>query len=115
MRKLGRIVLRGAVALGIVLVVCAIAGLLVVRSGWFHERVRQRIIAEIERSSGGREDVGNFGFNAASLVATVSPLVLHGRETAGEPPLLEIKSVAVGLRIVSMMERKIDLSSLHVE
>ena len=114
MRKLGRIVLRLAVALGILLVVAAIAGFLVIRSGWFHERVRQRIIAEIEKATGGRVEVGNFAFNSTSLVATVSPLVLHGSEPAGEPPLLDIKSAAVGLRIVSMMERKIDLSSVHV-
>ena len=48
MRTFGRIVLRALVALVVLLLACSVAGLLVVRSGWFRERVRERIIAEIK-------------------------------------------------------------------
>jgi uncharacterized membrane protein YdcZ (DUF606 family) len=46
MRRLRRflhIPLRVAVALMVVIIASVIAGILVVRSGWFHERVRERI------------------------------------------------------------------------
>lgn len=115
MRKLGRIALRVAVAFAVLLVVCGIAGLLVVRSGWFHERVRERIIAEIEKATGGRVELGIFGFDWRNLTATVAPLVLHGQESLSEPPLFSAQSVKAGLKIVSMLERKVDLATLRVE
>ncbi len=72
--------------------IAALAGLVVVQSGWFHEYVRQRIIAEIEKATGGRVEVGRFSFRGPTLTATVAPLVLHGREPEGDPPLLRVES-----------------------
>jgi translocation and assembly module TamB len=92
-----------------------IAVVLVVCSGWFRERVRERIIAEIEHETGGRVELGSFSFNWTGLEATVTPLVLHGKESAGEPPLLRIPSVSLGLRIISAVERRVDLASLRIE
>ncbi len=103
------------VAAAILLLVCAAAGLLVVRSGWFRELVRQRIVTEVESATGGRVEVGNFSFKWETLTAKISPFVLHGTEPASEPPLLRVESVSVGLRVISMLERKFDLSSVTVE
>ncbi len=115
MRKFGRVMLRAGVALAIVAAACAIAGMLVVRSGWFRERVRERIIAEIDKSTGGRAEVGSFTFDWARLTASVSPVVIHGKERAGEQPLLSIRSATVGLRVISMIERKFDLAYLRLD
>ena len=90
-------------------------GLVVVQSGWFHEYVRQQIIAEIEHATGGRVELGRFSFRGPTLTARVSELVLHGKEAAGEPPLLRVESVTLGLRILSFAERKIDLASIEVD
>jgi translocation and assembly module TamB len=115
MRILGRVLLRIAVALAILIFTCAMAIILVVRSGWFQEKVRERIISEIVNATGGRVEIGGFAFDWTKLEATVSALVLHGKEPAGEAPLLSVRSISVGLRIISMMERRIDLSSLRIE
>ena len=40
------------------IVVAAVAGLLVLRSAWFRQQVRERVIAEIEEATGGRVEVG---------------------------------------------------------
>ena len=118
-RALGRILLRilvrGGAALAVLAVIAALAGLVVVQSGWFHEYVRQRIIAEIERTTGGRVELGRFSFRGPTMTARVSQLVLHGKEAAGEPPLLRVESVTLGLRILSFAERKIDLASVQVD
>jgi translocation and assembly module TamB len=106
---------QSLVAAAILLVLCAGAGILVVRSGWFREKVRQRMIAEVEAATGGRVEMGNFSFKWETLVARISPLVLHGTEPASETPLLRIETVSVGLRIISLLERKVDLASLRVE
>ena len=45
----------------------------------------------------------------------MAPLVLHGDEAAGDPPLLRADSVTLSLRIISFAERKIDLASLKVD
>ena len=103
------------VAAAILLMVIAGAGLLIVRSGWFRELVRQRIVSEIETATGGRVEVGNFSFKWETLVAKISPLVLHGTEPSSETPLLRVESVSVGLRVISMLERKFDLSSVSLD
>ncbi len=107
--------MRAAVALGLLLAVGAVTGVLVVRSGWFRERVRARIVREIENATGGRVEIGSFTFDWQGLVASVSPLVIHGTEPAGEEPLLRADSVSVGLRIISALERKVDLAFLRVD
>jgi len=114
-RTVWRILLGCLAALAVLAVIAALAGLVVVQSGWFHEYVRQRIIAEIERSTGGRVELGRFSFRGPTLTARVSELVLHGKEAAGEPPLLRVESVTLGLRILSFAERKVDLASIQVD
>ena len=99
----------------ILVVICAVAALLIVRSGWFRELVRERIVTEIEAATGGRVEVGNFSFKWETLTAKISPLVLHGTEPEAETPLLRVESVSVGLRVISMLERKVDLDSVNVD
>ncbi|MGH9614046.1 MAG: hypothetical protein ACRD4P_13295, partial [Bryobacteraceae bacterium] len=41
--------------------------------------------------------------------------VLHGKEAAGEQPLFRAKSITVGLKIVSILKRDIDIASLVLE
>jgi translocation and assembly module TamB len=114
-RLLGKILLRGFAAIAVLLVIGALAGLVVVQSGWFHEYIRKQIVAQLERATGGRVELGRFSFRGATLTAQISPLVLHGKEAEGEPPLLRVESVALSLRVLSFAERKVDLASLRVE
>lgn len=115
MTRARHLTLQFLAAAAILLVVCAVAALLVVRSGWFRELVRARIVTEIESATGGRVEVGNFSFKWETLTAKVSPLVLHGTEPASDAPLLQIESVSIGLRVISMLERKVDLASVTVD
>ena len=77
--------------------------------------MRERIVTEIEAATGGRVEVGNFSFKWETLTAKISPLVLHGTEPESETPLLRVESVSVGLRVISMLERKVDLDSVNVD
>ncbi len=114
-RVFGRILLRVTAALAVLLVIAALAGLVVVQSGWFHEYVRGRIITELEHSTGGRVEIGRFSFRGPTLTASIAPLVIHGNEAPGEPPLLRVASVTLALRILSFKKRTIDLASLRVD
>jgi translocation and assembly module TamB len=73
---------------------------------------RQHLVDEAERASGGRAEIGRFRFDWKTLTAEVRQFVLHGTEPAGEQPLVRADSIRVGLRIISLMERNIDIASL---
>jgi translocation and assembly module TamB len=97
------------------LLAAGISGILVLRSAWFHDSVRDRIISEVERSSGGRAEIGHFDFDWKNMTATVKPFVLHGKEKSGQPVLLRADSIQVGLKVVSAFRRDVDIASLIVE
>ncbi len=114
MTPLSRTVKRTAAAIAVVIPALVITAVLVFQSGWFQERVRERIVRELEYGSGARVELGNFSFDWRSLQATVAPLVLHGTESATEPPLVRVEEVSIGLRVISALERRVDLSSVRL-
>ena len=91
------------------------AGVLVVRSAWFKNKVRERIETVLERATGGRAEIGGFSYNWRNLTAEVSTFVLHGTEPASAPPLFQAAKIQIGLKVISALERKVDISSLIVE
>ena len=114
-RRALRTVVRVLAALLVVFGITITAAFVVVQSGWFHEYIRGRIIAEIERATGGRVELGRFSFRGATLTAQVAPLVLHGKEAPGEPPLLNVESVSLRIQVISILEHKIDLATLRLQ
>lgn len=115
MRPIARILLLGAGSLAGILLILVTAALLILPSEWFRDKVRSRIVTEAERVSGGRVEIGSFRFDWTNLVAEVAPFVLHGTEPSGEAPLFRAESVKVGLKIISIFKRDIDISSLHLD
>lgn len=114
MRLRKRALWIGAGSLVALILMLALAAVLVLQSGWFHEKVRARIVAEIEKATGGRTEIRSFRFDWKRLRAEVEGLTLHGTEPAGAPPLFRAQSIAVDLKIVSALERKVDIQSLEV-
>ena len=92
----------------------ALAGILVLQSGWFYNHVRERIVAEVERATGGRVELRAFRFDWTHLRAEAGGLVVHGTEPADRPPLLRASSVAVVLKLVSLWKRDVDVRYLEV-
>ena len=90
-------------------------GVLIVRSGWFRDKVRERIVSEVERHTGGHVEIGSFRFDWHNLTAEFSPFVLHGTEPRAARPLFRADSIRVGLKIVSMLRRDVDFRSVTVE
>ncbi len=109
-----KILLAGcATVLGLCLVAVA-AGVAVLRSDWFREQARARIVREVETATGGRAEIGSFHFDWTRMTAGVSGFTLHGTEPAADPPLFRASSIEVGLKIVSALRRDIDIQSLTV-
>jgi translocation and assembly module TamB len=103
--------LGGAVAL---LLLAAGGGLVVLRSAWFREQVRARIVSAVETATGGRVEIGRFDFEWNQLRAQVRGFTLHGTEPADRPPLIHAASVSVGLRLISIWKRDVDIRYLEV-
>ncbi|MGA2725564.1 MAG: translocation/assembly module TamB domain-containing protein [Bryobacteraceae bacterium] len=92
----------------------AVAAVLVLRSAWFYEQVRERVVNAMETATGGRVEAGSFQFDWKRLRAEIRMLAIHGTEPPGKPPLFRARTVAVGLKIISILERRVDIQYLEV-
>ncbi len=115
MKRRRKIALIAAGVAAALVLALAAAAVLVLRSGWFAQRVRARIVAEVERASGGRSRLASFSFDWKRMRAEVRGFVLHGTEEPGKPPLFRAARIAAGLKIVSLWRKKVDIESVEVE
>ena len=60
LKKIALLSLGGAIALGMAL---AITALILVQTQWFRDRIRERIVYELENATGGRVELGGFDFD----------------------------------------------------
>jgi translocation and assembly module TamB len=115
MRKRVKIIAFSLLGLLGVAIALLLAGVLLVQTAWFKDKVRERIVSVMERATGGRVEIGSFSYNWRNLTADVQPFVLHGTEPASAPPLFRADKIQIGFRIISALEEKVDIASLIVE
>src|ERR1035441_9754763 len=109
-----RTLFRVAGAMAALVLFRSFTAILVVRSAWFNGKVRQYIVGTVEKATGGRVEVATFRFDWKHMRAEVHEFVLHGKEPADKPPLFRAGSVVVGLKLVSILRRDVDIQSLTV-
>ncbi|MEO8593900.1 MAG: translocation/assembly module TamB domain-containing protein [Candidatus Solibacter sp.] len=97
------------------MLILLVAGITIVRTDWFRNMVREKIIAAVEDSTGGRVEIGAFVFDWTHLRAKVSNLVLHGLEPANVPPLFRADLLQVDLKLLSPFRGFVDIAYLLVE
>ncbi len=115
MSRKGRVILMSAAGVcGFVLLLAGI-GFYALKANWFKERVRQRIVSQIEEATGGRVEVGSFTYEWPSLSAELTNLVVHGLEPGSAPPLFRSDSVDVRFKVTSLLRRDLDIASISVE
>ena len=102
----GSLALVGLAAIG--------AAILVVRSDWFYEKVRERIVETVETATGGRAALGAFRFDAGQLRVDIRDFTLRGTEPATKPPLVHASSITIGLKIISLFRRDVDIQYVDV-
>jgi translocation and assembly module TamB len=107
--------LIAAGSLVVLLLLLVLAGLITLRTEWFHDFVRTKMIEAIEKATGGKSEVGSYTFDWKTMTARVDNFVLHGTEPADTPPLLRAQSVTAALKIISVLEKKIDLLAVDVK
>lgn len=106
---------RISAALIALILIVGVAGVFVLRSQWFLDYLRRQVIDAAQRATGATVEIGAFRLEWSTLRVSVDRFVLHGKEAAGEPPFVEVNSATLGLRIISVLQRKADLQSLRIE
>ncbi|MGH9659661.1 MAG: hypothetical protein ACRD96_14020, partial [Bryobacteraceae bacterium] len=102
-------------AVAAVLLALAVSTVLALRSDWLRQRVHERIVSEIERSTGGRASLGGFDFDWKLLRVELRDLVVRGKEPEQAAPLARVTRVQIDLRVISFFRRHVDVAAVLVE
>ncbi len=97
------------------LVIVVVGGYFVLKSAGFHRYVLAKIVQEGNEATGGKVEIGNFDFRLSALTADLYDLTIRGTEPADQKPLLRVDKLTVGLKILSVLHQKVNLSELLVE
>lgn len=109
-----RILRKVAVGAAILIAVCVVAAILVVRTTWFRNLVKQKVIAAAENATGGRVDIGSFSFDWSHLHAVFTGFVIHGNEPPGAAPYLSARRIEIGLGFLTN-GKPLDVSNLRID
>src|SRR5260370_233589 len=115
MSRRARILRNIAVGLAAVLIVCVIAAIAVVRTDWFRDFVKQKIITATEEGTGGKVEIQTFSFEWSHLRAIVTGFVIHGREPAGASPIVRASRIELDLHLFSGLKRTLDIAYLGID
>lgn len=97
------------------IIVIFIAGIIIVRTAWFRDMVRTKIISSVEEATGGRVEIGSFTFDWTHLRAQVRDFVIHGLEPADAAPLLRANLLQVDLKLLSPFRGFVDIAYLLID
>ena len=111
-RKIAAIV---AGSLAGITVIGFLAGVIIVRTDWFRDMVRAKIVAAVEDSTGGKVEIGAFTFDWTHLRAQIRNFVIHGLEPAGAAPLLRANLLQADLKLLSPFKGFVDIAYLLVD
>ncbi|HEY4054156.1 MAG TPA: translocation/assembly module TamB domain-containing protein [Terriglobales bacterium] len=91
------------------------AALWYVTTDSFQQMVRGRLIAALERATGGRVELGSFHAIPLRFQVEVRNLTIHGREAASERPLAHVDSMSAVINISSALGARIAFHSLTLD
>jgi translocation and assembly module TamB len=115
MTRRKRIALISAGTVILLLLIAVVAGTIMVQSGWLREKIRERVVAEAEKATGGKVEIGALRLDWKTLTAEIDNLIIHGTEPADAAPLLAVRRVTIGFKILSFLERKFNVALVEAE
>jgi translocation and assembly module TamB len=81
----------------------------------FQAYVRRRMVAEIERTTGGRAEVGSFHIVPFHFQVEVRDITVHGTEASGDLPLAHADHLIAQLKVNSLVRSDFGFHSLVLE
>jgi translocation and assembly module TamB len=114
-RRTGRILLGLFLWPLALFAILAVGVSVVATTSWFANRVRQEVIAQLEKSTGGRVELERFGWRFTHLEFEADNLTIHGLESPGEVPYAHLDRLYARLQILSFFRPKIALNYLEAD
>lgn len=96
-------------------VVAIVGGLWYLNSGSFNERVRERVVAELEKATGGQVELKGFRWKLSSLEFEFDEVTVRGLERPTEQPFVHLDKLYVQAKIISLFDRQIGLRRVVAE
>ena len=93
----------------------AIGLILYVNTDSFQSLVRRRLIAELERITGGRVEIGSIHTAPFRLQADVRDITVHGRESASDVPLAHADRIVARLKLSSLVRSEFGFDEVVLE
>ena len=81
----------------------------------FQDALRQRLVTLLEKTTGGRVEIGEFHTIPLRLRVDVRNLTIHGRENSDQVPYLRVDRLQAELKIISLLGKEVGLHSLALE
>ena len=81
----------------------------------FQSMVRHRLVAELERVSGGRVELASLHTVPFRLQVEMRGLTIHGRETANDTPYIHVDSLIAEIKVISLLETRFGFATLILE
>lgn len=106
---------RAAAVAVLTVVALAAAALWYTNTAQFENLVRKKVVAEIQRMTGGRVELGAFRWRLLHLEFEADNLTIHGLEEPGQVPYAHIDRLYVRLKVISFFEHEIGLDYLDAE
>jgi translocation and assembly module TamB len=110
-----RIIGWSLTGLAILLLLALGVCLFFLRSHYFAAYALGKIVEDMNEATGGKTQIGSLDFDLSTLTAHLYDVTLHGTEAANQLPLLHVDKLTVGLKIQSVLQRKVTLSELAIE
>ncbi len=95
---------RAAAAFALLALAAAGGALFYASTPHFKRIVRQRVVAELSRMTGGRVEIGGFHWSLLRLSVELDNLTIHGLEGPGELPYAHVDRLYLRAKILSRAE-----------
>ena len=103
------------IAAGVGLVGAVLIGVWYSTTDSFQAYVRRRLVAEVERLTGGRAEIGSFHIVPFHLQVEIRNITVHGKEGPDEVPLAHADSLLAQVKVVSFLRTEFGFTSLSLE
>jgi translocation and assembly module TamB len=95
--------------------VATLGVLVYVNTDSFQSLVRRRLVAEVERITGGRVEIGSIHTTPFRLQVDVRGITVHGRESATDVPLAHVDRIVARLKISSLLRSELAFHEVILE
>lgn len=106
--------LKVVVASSVLAVLVAGSIITFLQSNWIPLHIQQAVVAGVEDATGAHVEIPSVTWNWRALTFEMRGFTMHGSEPASGPPLFISPLIRVRLRILSLLNQQVQLSSLVV-